>query len=246
MIPSEFHWIWVGPNPFPEKDKEWLQSWRDRHPSWGCTIWAEHPENVTAPGFDVQPLPALVNRWAFDAIEEWVGPRAKYSAQSDIVRAEVVARFGGVYLDTDVLCLRSIDTLLGGVRLFISEEWGADNCGNNGSFMFGATKNHPAAWELIRWLPGRLKAEREKMRKTKRLLNPVDCPGPHYINEHLKKHSDCVVFPQRLFNPLSAFCDPSKVQRWPEESYGNHMYDGKWYDRVKDPPPAEFLQEAAV
>lgn len=256
LIPRVFHFVWVGPEPLPDEDARLMAPWLDLHPDWQAVVWSEHPERV-APVLDrlfpkakAGPLPDMVNRWAFDTIHEWVGERARYSAQSDIVRAEVVRAFGGIYLDTDVRALRPIEPLLGNVRLCLAEEHRENKLGGTSSFMFGGVANHPALWSLLRWLGGtlyedrqRIEAERAANSGSYTFLNPVDCPGPNFITKHLLAHPDCAVFPQRVGNPLHPFENPSQVTRWPSESFFNHDYAGKWYERAKRAPAPEFIAE---
>lgn len=235
MIPPFFHWVWLGVYPLPPKDQKWMRSWQEKHPSWNCILWAERPDlihepDVDLPEFEVRPLPPLINRKFYDGIEQWVTGRAVVAARSDIVRYELVARYGGVYLDTDVECFDAIDEVLDGVRLFVSDEWGP----SVGNYMFGAKPNHPALWTVVRELSSHLNSH-------KTALNAVQATGPPYLNTKLRQHPDLVIFPHMLFNPLCAYDDPHQVTKWPECSLGNHHYDGKWYDRQKRPPAPEFL-----
>lgn len=235
-IPQIFHWVWVGPNPLPAKDLLWIKSWRDKHPDWECRVWAENPDLVRQhndiAGLHTFSLPPLINYSVYEKMEQWCPGRAALAARSDIIRMEVVARHGGVYLDTDVECFKNITDLLEGVELFISDEWGP----SVGNYMFGARPNHPALWSAVR----ELTPHAEKMEK----VNAVFLAGPQYINPRLRKHPDLVIFPYQLFNPLCAYMDPDQVTHWPSCSYGNHRYDGKWYDRTKKEPPPEFLGKA--
>ncbi|RYX80058.1 hypothetical protein EON83_30250 [bacterium] len=231
-IPRLFHFVWVGPHPFPAKDAAWVASWLPRHPDWHAILWAESPETLGehAPKhLDVRPLPPLVNRNLFDDIEKWVPSRAIFAARSDIVRYELIARFGGVYLDTDVECFQNIDSVLSGVRLFRAEEWGP----SYGNWMFGAAPNHPQMWTIVRELAAHLKSHKAQM-------NVLEATGPGYFCRQIDRHCDCVIFPHMLFNPLCAYDDPGQVTHWPAVSLANHRYDGKWYDRTKNKPPQEF------
>ena len=100
-IPHVFHQIWLGPDPFPGAYTAYQQTWRDHHPGWELRLWTE--ENLS------QPLrrPEAAERLRVPA------------ERANILRLELLWRFGGVYLDTDLECLRSIEPLIDGVDFFI-------------------------------------------------------------------------------------------------------------------------------
>jgi mannosyltransferase OCH1-like enzyme len=60
-------------------------------------------------------LPDLVNRPEFDAAD-------RTAARSDILRYEILARYGGVYVDSDFEPLRPIEPILAGVNSFQADE----------------------------------------------------------------------------------------------------------------------------
>ena len=66
--------------------------------------------------------------------------------RSDILRLELVHRFGGVYVDTDVECLRPIDPLLEGVTFFVERL----NSGRLTHPIMGAVPEHPLLGRAIR------------------------------------------------------------------------------------------------
>ncbi len=242
MIKKIFHWIWIGPNRLPDKDLKWIKGVLDKNPDWQGLLWTDnvpiHKENepyynllLGETKLTLCPVPPLVNQWVYDNIEKWVTGRAVLASRSDIIRIELVARFGGVYLDTDVEAIRPMGNILDGVDLFVADEWGP--C--NGNYMFGARVGHPAMWTAVREM-------RPRLEKEKGALNAVIATGPVYLNEQLRKYAnDLVIFPNVLFNPLCAWDDPDKVNKWPDATIMNHRFDGKWYDRSKNVPPAEFL-----
>ena len=39
MIPHHIHQIWIGPKQRPD---DWIQTWRERNPSFTFTLWDEH------------------------------------------------------------------------------------------------------------------------------------------------------------------------------------------------------------
>src|SRR2546429_5904594 len=102
VIPRVFHQIWLGPNPLPEEYQRYQQTWLDCHPGWELRMWTEEnlPEGLRRP----------------EAYEKLRAP----AERANILRLELLWRFGGVYVDTDFECLRSIEPLIGDAELFIT------------------------------------------------------------------------------------------------------------------------------
>ena len=94
-VPRTIHHIWIGPDPVPDLHRRWIESWRRHHPSWEHRLWTEEdlPEDPIRPEI-LDRLRAPVER-------------------ADILRLEILFRHGGVYVDTDLECLRPMDGLLG-------------------------------------------------------------------------------------------------------------------------------------
>jgi hypothetical protein len=96
MIPRTIHHIWIGPDPLPEDHRPWIESWRHHHPTWEHRLWTE--ENL--PDDPIRP----------EILERLRAPVER----ADILRLEILYRFGGVYVDGDLECLRPLDAVLDG------------------------------------------------------------------------------------------------------------------------------------
>jgi mannosyltransferase OCH1-like enzyme len=94
-IPRVIHQIWVGPDPLPDEQRPYVESWRRHHPDWEHRLWTEDD----LPDDPIRP----------EALERLRVPVER----SDILRLEILSRQGGVYADTDLECLRPLDELLG-------------------------------------------------------------------------------------------------------------------------------------
>lgn len=92
-IPKIIHFIWLG-SPLPKKAEKIIATWKDHHPHWEIKIWDDD---------SLSSFP-LKNQKAFDTAQN-------FGEKSDILRYEILYRFGGVYADTDVECLQSFDFL---------------------------------------------------------------------------------------------------------------------------------------
>lgn len=122
-IPKIIHHVWVGPNPLPAEEAEWIQSWKDKHPDWEFKLWT----NENLPELPDNCLQAL------DCCE-------RYPAfQADIIRYVVLLRFGGLYLDTDMKCVLPVDRLLEDVDFVALNPGGEWIC--NG--FIGCSPQHP-------------------------------------------------------------------------------------------------------
>lgn len=95
MIPKIIHYCWFGNHDIPEKNKEWMNSWAKYCPDYEIIRWDES-------NYDYQK-----NKYIKEAYEQ-----GKYAFVSDYARMDILYNNGGIYLDTDVELLNSLDTLL--------------------------------------------------------------------------------------------------------------------------------------
>jgi Glycosyltransferase sugar-binding region containing DXD motif len=90
-IPRILHFIWLGPRPLPTI---MIESWRQHHVDWEVRVWRDDdiPSN-------------LYNQEAF----QYAMQNRQYGMASDILRLELLYRYGGVYMDVDYLCLSCLN-----------------------------------------------------------------------------------------------------------------------------------------
>ncbi len=93
-IPKIIHQVWLG-SPLPDEYKAFVQSWKDFHPDWEYILWTD--EKVA---HELQ----LDNQCYYDEA-------VNYGEKSDILKWELIYRFGGVYIDVDFECLQPLDVL---------------------------------------------------------------------------------------------------------------------------------------
>ena len=120
MIPKIFHQVWLGSNRLPEEYARYRETWAHLHPGWEFRMWTE------------DNLPDSL-------VHAEVRNRLRVPAErADILRLEVLYQQGGVYLDTDMECLRPIDELLADVEVFA----GDSKPGHANNAVMGAVPEH--------------------------------------------------------------------------------------------------------
>ena len=96
MIPKIIHYCWIGGAPLPELAEQCIASWKKYMPEWEYMRWDEMNFNIAA-------APLYV-RQAYEA--------RKFAFVSDYVRLWALEQYGGLYMDTDVMVLRSFEPLM--------------------------------------------------------------------------------------------------------------------------------------
>ena len=94
-IPYIIHQIWVGPNPLPKKSEEFIKQIKELHPNFTYILWTDR---------DVTPT----NFINYDYIEKV----KSYAQKADIMRYEILYKYGGVYIDIDFEIYKNIEPLL--------------------------------------------------------------------------------------------------------------------------------------
>ena len=162
-IPPIFHQVWLGPDPLPEQYAAYQQTWADQHPGWEVRLWTEDnlPEPLRRP----------------EAAERLRVP----AERTDILRLEVVWRFGGVYVDADLECLSSIEPLMKDADFFTAVT-GSDVAD---FYFFGAVAGHPI---LERGL--------EQIRPQRSYGYQKTKTGPRFLNTLIADHRDEILLLQ--------------------------------------------------
>jgi hypothetical protein len=93
-IPKIIHQIWIGPKPRPHI---LMDSWRLKNPDFEYILWNEQEFINRGIIFETQ------NK--IDSIEEICG-------KVDIMRLEILYKYGGIYIDADSICIEPIDSYL--------------------------------------------------------------------------------------------------------------------------------------
>lgn len=96
MIPKIIHYCWFGRNPKPELAEKCIASWKKKCSGYEIREWNEDT-------FDISQAPRYVQQ-AYEA--------KKWAFITDYVRLYAMTRFGGIYMDTDVEVLKSLDKFL--------------------------------------------------------------------------------------------------------------------------------------
>lgn len=94
-IPKVIHYCWFGRNPLPESAVKCIDSWKKFFPDYEIKEWNED-------NFDVNIIP--YTKEAYEA--------KKYAFVSDYARMWILYHHGGLYFDTDVEVIKSMDDIV--------------------------------------------------------------------------------------------------------------------------------------
>ena len=160
MIPRILHTVWVGPRPFPEVFKKFRLTWMKHNPQWTFMFWGNNN------------LPELVNKDLIDSIK---CPASK----TDIIRCEVLYRYGGVYSDADSYCLKPLSPLIENLDCFSMT--GREGLVANGTM--GCSLNNHLFKEIVFGFKDHMSdiAEREKKGESFTIFHKAGCLYIHPI-----------------------------------------------------------------
>jgi len=192
------HRVWLGGSRLPEAAERYGESWRAHHPDWEHKLWRE--EEVEA---EQLVSAALLARCR------------SASEQSNLVRYGLMARFGGVYVDTDMECLHPLDGLLAGVEAFA----GWETTHRVGTAILGGRAGHPL-FET---------AYAASLSSVGLSLNSLEANGPGLFTLLAVDRQDVKLFPPELFYPYR-WDEKDRRDESFEGSFGVHHWDLSWKD----------------
>lgn len=210
-IPKIIHYCWFGRNPLPDRYKEWMHSWKKYCKEYEFIEWNED-------NYDVYQ-----NRYMAEAYEA-----KKWGFVPDFARLDIIYRYGGIYLDTDIEIVRNFDSLLY-QKAFAGFQ-------GDGRVALGLGFGAIAGCEIIKTL--RDDYDTKRFRLNDGSLNLT--ASPHYQTEMLKKMGLKIdlysvqkinglnIYPPALLSPITNYGRDWFVT---EKTYAIHHYDGSWADK---------------
>lgn len=210
MIPKLLHYCWFGKQEKPDYVLQCINSWEKYFSDFEIIEWNESNSKLDHP-FTINAYKA--NLWAF---------------VSDYVRVEVLKKFGGIYLDTDMLFVRSLPSEFLSYNAFIGSEdrmhisAGIVGSKKDGEFI---NKLHSFYNSL-----GLVEDYREFIIPqiiTKKIINPTK----EFSKVNL--FDDIAIFPPEYFYPLPLEKKKEDWRRYITEStYCVHLWAGSWLKAI--------------
>lgn len=191
LIPKIIHFVLPqvqSPNQMKAVDLA-----RQLHPTWDIKLWVD-PIDPT--GWELGHL---------------YGSARSGAQLADLVRLDVVYRYGGIYIDSDVHLTKPLDPFLGFNSLFCSEDGALLT-----NAVFGSPKHSPIIHGII-----------EELKRTEIDWSypPNQTTGPQLFSRCLRMNTEITLVPRETFYPYNW----NEVASPPlPTTYGTHLWDGSW------------------
>ena len=213
-IPKRFIRIWLGPKKIPELFEKWWLGFQDIHPDYDF-ISIRDLSDIKIP----------------EHLKDVYNSVDSYAGQSDILRLLALYKYGGIYIDTDMMPLKSFDPLLNDPRLFIGLRSGKSFA--NG--VIGCQKNDYAIQEALDVLPKWFKMN----------IGKSDCikTGPKFVSNVWFGREDINHLPIEYFYLYDGWGAPkreekkkifSDLKNFPEVAYASHFANSRWGGKPKE------------
>ena len=207
MIPKIIHYCWFG-SEVPAKIKNRVKEWKRILPDYKFVLWNEKSFDIEKHEF---------TKYMYDS--------GRYAFVADYVRLFAVLKNGGIYLDTDVLLIKSFNSLLQNKCFFALEDFDSINTGLG----FGAEKSNPIIQDLMDIYD--LKTSYLKRKDLLSFPTTVEIVSNYFRRLGFKNKNKN----QRISDTLilnSYYLAPQKVGQKKAHlrkyTIGIHEYDGSW------------------
>jgi len=167
---------------------------RALHPTWEIKVWQDP---VRPDGYLLEKYWSKVNSGA---------------QLSDLLRIDILYKWGGVYVDGDLWLVKPLDELANRFNFFAASENGISLEGA----LIGARKSHPAIKKLINEI---------LLNEPDWSLSPHQTTGPDLFARTLRWDKSITVLPRETFYCYAAETNSKRIHR---HSYGEHLWAYSW------------------
>lgn len=208
MIKKTINYCWFGHGKKSELILKCIESWKKYCPDYDIVEWNED-------NYDIHK-----NKYMEEAYNN-----KKWAFVSDYARLDIIYNNGGIYLDTDVEIIKSMDKIIEGKKAFFCVENEYINTGLG----FGAEKGCLILKELLE------SYDKISFVKSDGTLDVLSCPVrndtvfKNYIDK--SKINEIQIANNIYFYPKEYFCPldyETKILNKTSETVGIHWYGESW------------------
>lgn len=179
-IPKIIHQLWIGPKPMPKK---FMDTWKDKHPDFEYICWTEEEMKK--------------RNMSFQCVEA-IHCMPEINGKADIMRWEILYKYGGIFIDADSICIQPLDELIFSQKSFAAYENEYVRKDLLAPVLMGYYPQHPICRYAIEWI----------LHNRDVIANPTlrawKTVGPGLLTRAYSevKNNDLVIFPSFFFLPV--------------------------------------------
>ena len=208
MIPKIIHYCWFGNNPLSPLAQKCIQSWKLFCPDYKIIEWNEKNFDLNYNAYVKEAYTA--KKWAFI---------------TDVVRLYALTKYGGIYMDTDVELLKSLDDIL---KYQAVSGFESENRMPTG--MMASCSHHPLFLELLHEYDDlhfiKEDGSYDMTTNVTRITNTCLKYGLK-LNNTLQEVHGLTLFPNDYFCPKDS---QTLKLTLTSNTYAIHHFDGSWLD----------------
>lgn len=236
QIPKIIHQTWKS-NDIPENLKEFVNSWRRIHPEYVFMLWSDD-DNLE-----------LIKRKYPQFLELYLNIPTPVM-RSDFARYVVLYHHGGFYIDLDVMCYKSLESLpiKENHELILTEEhpthgieFGLKQIVTN--WFFGCIKHSNLMDSII-------KIVQKNLQNSPTNTEPLHITGPFMMTKAYNelKNDNILLLKYDYLNPFPKqfLWNSGTIPPVPPQSIGLHYYDGSWWRKSSVTRIPESVEKEAV
>jgi mannosyltransferase OCH1-like enzyme len=193
------HQIWVGPHPIPEKSINFIVKIKELHPHYKYKLWTD--KDLDSDNFSNL---------------SYINKTPIYAQKADIMRYEILYKYGGIYLDIDFEIFKCLDPLLTNDLVVCNEDSYIDKYMSIG---------------FIYSIPGTtyLKNCVDNIKKCPLggVVNVAIATGPWYFRKQISLE-DARVLQTHVMYPTHFTAKGLRPNKFSPETYGMHHWDKNW------------------
>lgn len=211
MIPKIIHYCWFGKNPKPELMLKCIESWKKFCPDYEIIEWNET-------NFDVDCIP-----YTKKAYQD-----KRYAHVTDYARLKIVYENGGIYLDTDVELIASLDRFLEDDTFFAMQ----NNDEVATGLGFGSIANAEILKELMSNYEKKASASDDKF-LTETCVDTDKSVFEKYGHKNkncIQRLNNIVIYPTEYFNPKDFETGKMNITN---NTVSIHHYTRSWHDECE-------------